>query len=224
MIETLHWRHNVRDGISNHQPNDCLLNRLFRRRSKKTSKFRVTGLCEGNSPVTWEFPAQRAINAESVSIRWRHHDQECSHTADVDLTSSNVFIFNQVVNCHNVTPLISLHAVDFNNCLSICYQIYLKLGGCTHHGTPQAWLTSVYNIHATESPPWSHWFAPTLNFIPVVFEIYVCFNLLFYIYTYVCKLGHQWWAPTLTCGLGPEEQILVTFQSKHSNFHLRTCI
>ena len=28
----------------------CLLNRLFRRRSKKTSKLCVTGLCVGNSP------------------------------------------------------------------------------------------------------------------------------------------------------------------------------
>ena len=69
----LHWRHNERGGVSNHQPNDCLLNRLFRRRSKKTSKLRVTGLCAGNSPVTGEFPAQRASNAENVSIWWRHH-------------------------------------------------------------------------------------------------------------------------------------------------------
>ena len=46
----LHWRHNDHDGVSNHQPHDCLLNRLFRRRSKITSKLRVTGLCEGNSP------------------------------------------------------------------------------------------------------------------------------------------------------------------------------
>ena len=45
--KTLHWRHNGHDGISNHQPYDCLLNRLFRHRSKKTSKLRVTGLCEG---------------------------------------------------------------------------------------------------------------------------------------------------------------------------------
>ena len=52
----LQWRHNERDGVSNHQPQDCSLNRLFRRRSKKTSKHRVTGLCEGNSPVTGEFP------------------------------------------------------------------------------------------------------------------------------------------------------------------------
>ena len=45
-----------------------LLNRLFRRRSKKTSKLRVTGLCAGNSPGTGEFPAQMASNAENVSI------------------------------------------------------------------------------------------------------------------------------------------------------------
>ena len=45
-----------------------------RRISKNTSKLRVTGLCEGNSPVTGEFPAQRASNAENVSIWWRHHD------------------------------------------------------------------------------------------------------------------------------------------------------
>ena len=31
----LRWRHNGRDIVSNHQPHDCLLNRLFRRRSKK---------------------------------------------------------------------------------------------------------------------------------------------------------------------------------------------
>ena len=40
---------------------------------KKPSKLRVIGLCEGNSPVTGEFPAQRASNAENVSIWWRHH-------------------------------------------------------------------------------------------------------------------------------------------------------
>ena len=45
---------------------DCLLNRLLRRRSKKTSKLRVTGLCAGNSSVTGEFPAQMASNAENV--------------------------------------------------------------------------------------------------------------------------------------------------------------
>ena len=67
------WRHNGRGGVSNHQPHDCLPNRLFRCRSNKTSKFRVTGLCVDNSLVTDNFPAQMASNAENVSIWWRHH-------------------------------------------------------------------------------------------------------------------------------------------------------
>ena len=46
---------------------------LFGRRSRKTSKLRVTGLCEGNSPVTGELPTQMASNAEDVSLWWRHH-------------------------------------------------------------------------------------------------------------------------------------------------------
>ena len=47
---SLHWRHNDHDGVSNHQSHGCLLNRLFRHSSKKTSKLRVPGLCVGNSP------------------------------------------------------------------------------------------------------------------------------------------------------------------------------
>ena len=51
-VATLQWRHNERDGVTNHRCLGCLLNRLLSRKSKKTSKLRVTGLCEGNSPVT----------------------------------------------------------------------------------------------------------------------------------------------------------------------------
>ena len=69
----LQWHHNERDCVSNPQPHDCLLNCLFRRRSQETTKLRVTGICEGNSPVTGEFPSQRASDAENVSIWWRHH-------------------------------------------------------------------------------------------------------------------------------------------------------
>ena len=58
---TLQWRQNERASVSNHQPHDCLLNCLFRRRSKKTSKLRVTGLCAGNSPVPVNSPHKRAI-------------------------------------------------------------------------------------------------------------------------------------------------------------------
>ena len=65
---TLKWRHNDHDGVWNHQPHGCLLNRLFRRRSKKTSKLCVTDLRAGKSP------AQLASNAVNVSIWWRHHE------------------------------------------------------------------------------------------------------------------------------------------------------
>ena len=69
----LQWHHNGHDSVSNHQPYDSLLNHLFRCRSKKTSKLRITGLCAGNSRGTSEFPAQMASKAENVSIWWCHH-------------------------------------------------------------------------------------------------------------------------------------------------------
>ena len=56
LTNTLHWRHNDFDSVSNHQPHGCLFNPLFRRRSKKTSKLRVTGLCRGNSPGSVNSP------------------------------------------------------------------------------------------------------------------------------------------------------------------------
>ena len=83
----LHWRHNDHDSVSNHQPHHCLLSRLFGRRSKKTSKLRVAGLCAGNSPGIGEFPAQMASNAENVSIWWRHHEvNSSSHQATIWLS------------------------------------------------------------------------------------------------------------------------------------------
>ena len=85
----LRWRHNDGDSVSNHQPHDCLLSRLFGRTSTKTSKLRVTGLCAGNSPWTGEFPAQMASNAENVSIWWRHHGVDTSSTLP-DLNSPSL--------------------------------------------------------------------------------------------------------------------------------------
>ena len=70
---TLQWRHNERDGVSNHQPHHCLLSRLFKAQIQESIKApRHWPLC-GDSPVTGEFPAQRTSNVENVSIWWRHH-------------------------------------------------------------------------------------------------------------------------------------------------------
>ena len=69
--QALYWHHNERDGVSNHRRLDCLVSRLFRHGSNKTSKL-VTGLCKGNPLVTDGFPSQRVSDAENVSIWWRH--------------------------------------------------------------------------------------------------------------------------------------------------------
>ena len=69
----LQWRHDGLYCISNHQPHHYFLSRLFGRRSKETSKLRVTGLYAGNSPGTGEFPAQMASDVENVSTWWHHH-------------------------------------------------------------------------------------------------------------------------------------------------------
>ena len=67
-----HPRHyNERDGVSNNRPLSCLLNHLFRRRSKNASTFRLTGLCKGNR---W-FPTTRGKYCGKYFhlIWWRHH-------------------------------------------------------------------------------------------------------------------------------------------------------
>ena len=81
----LQWCHNEADDVSNHQPHDCLLKRLFRRRSKETSKLWLVNspqkgpvkqkmlpiddvimlkgnmICVEKSQVTGEFPTQKPV-------------------------------------------------------------------------------------------------------------------------------------------------------------------
>ena len=90
-VDSLQWRHSEHDSVSNHQPHDYLFNFLLRSRTKKTSKLHVTGPCEGNPPVTGEFPAQRASNAENASIWWRHHT--------MDIILQNAVLFDIPIAC-----------------------------------------------------------------------------------------------------------------------------
>ena len=60
-VYSLQWPHNERSGVSNHQRLHCLLNCWFRRRSKKTSKLRVTF-------VTGEFPALRPVTRKMLPL------------------------------------------------------------------------------------------------------------------------------------------------------------
>ena len=60
----LRWRRNERDGVSNHQPHDYLLNHLFRHRSKKHQSSALLAFVRGihrspvnsphEGPVTWK--------------------------------------------------------------------------------------------------------------------------------------------------------------------------
>ena len=78
-FSTLQWRHNERHGVSNHQRLESLLNRLFRRRSKKIPKLRVTVLCEGNSPVIMKM--KYALERCSINALWMSQLSKISDTA-----------------------------------------------------------------------------------------------------------------------------------------------
>ena len=101
---SLQWRHNGRNGVSNHQPHECLLGRLFNAQIKENIKARVTGLCVVNSPVTGEFPAQRASNAENVSIWWRNR---VYHWDRDELTAILQTIFSNWYSCTKIDTFLS---------------------------------------------------------------------------------------------------------------------
>ena len=66
--QMLHWRHNERDGVSNHRCLDRLLSRLVRRRSKKTSISCVNVLCEGNAPGPVDSPHKGPVTQKMLPL------------------------------------------------------------------------------------------------------------------------------------------------------------
>ena len=109
-----------------------LSNRLFRRRSKIIPKLRVIGLCEGNSQMSGEFPAQGASNVEHASIWWRHHGllpsrhQVITRTS-VDLTStvSPAFTWEQFhwEMCCDITLINYCHAPVGANAFILIFMV-----------------------------------------------------------------------------------------------------
>ena len=113
---------------------------FFRRRSKITSTLRVTGLCAGNSPMTGEFPAQKASNAENVSIWWRHHvvNERCRWLYSFVMTYyPNIIGFMDV---DIATPATSLETDD-------CwfYRIHSSQHSIVWHFTYTNYITKVAN-------------------------------------------------------------------------------
>ena len=172
---SLRWRHNGRDSVSNHQPHDCLLNRLFRRRSKKTRKLRVAGLCAGNSPGTGEFPAQMASNAENVSIWWRHHGVVFKHTSsmlrymihqfDILVISFKMtyMIFCEISSTSDVECSFCLYVVIIHSPQSRCYVTF-------------AWHRSFIGFWNRASSSYRHVGIDWLGTLPVRIHV---FNILY---------------------------------------------
>ena len=120
-VVSLQWRHNGRDSVSNHQPRECLLSRLIRRRSKKTSKLRVTGLCAGNSPGPVNSPHKGPVTRKmflfddvimglpgsvfDVAGMWHHgHPVQCSGACPPPLHSPRLSHPPQVHTRSNSRP------------------------------------------------------------------------------------------------------------------------
>ena len=121
----LQWRHNERDGISNHRRLDCLLDCLFRRRSQNTSKLRVTGLCEGTlwSPVNF-------LHKEPVTR------QKCPFDDVIMLPQISILICiisSRFVHRHK---LITLACVQWSRCSAVCenswylHYLHVKCSWC----------------------------------------------------------------------------------------------
>ena len=130
---SLQWRHNRRDSVSKYQPHGYLLGRLFRRRSKKTSKLRATGLCAGNSPGTDKFPAQMASNAETVSIWWRRH---VIIDPSTNLNRLTLYVLNFSEGTNIYLHFMSFLHIDMTEAVEIISQIRPELAYSTYqyHG------------------------------------------------------------------------------------------
>ena len=77
-MTALQWRHYERDGASSHQPHHCLLRRLFGRKSKKTSKLRVTGLCAGIHRWLVKSPRRESVTRKMFPFAWWRHQKPSS--------------------------------------------------------------------------------------------------------------------------------------------------
>ena len=164
---SLQWHRNEHDSVSNNQPHDCLLNRLFGHNSTKTSNLRFTGLCAINSPGTGEFPAQRTSYAENVSIWWHHHVFVMEQIKENACVKS---VAGTLLNCHLKTLKMDIFAdwcildkfvaKGYPSVLCMSpYHVY-NLPLCKHSippmGSKQTLFPSVDIIMMARSMPWRH--------------------------------------------------------------------
>ena len=100
--ETLRWRHNERDGVSNHQPHDCLLNGLFVQIKENIKQ------APRHWPLCGEFTGNSPHKRGNVSIWWRHHEK-----------SKSVCFILELILSHWIRILLQLCCMDivWRSCL-----------------------------------------------------------------------------------------------------------
>ena len=169
-ISALRWRHNERDGVSNHQRLDCLLSRLFRRRSKKTSKLRVTGLCEENSlgdqwiPRTngqWRRTWVHLMTSSWVKQSWR----TCPISPQKKTQQG-------IIHVHNPSD------IPFTCCVGLRQKetiFYLNLNG----------IYNFRHIYLIIRRTWSAIFAPAKFGICICICICICVYVYVHVYVYM---------------------------------------
>ena len=137
---TLQWSRNERDGVSNHRRLYCLL----RRKSKKTSKLCVTGLCEGKPLVAGGFPSQRASNADNASI---------SSTSSWWTWSKNAEYcwIHHIIEKHAVSMLFQLIYIYIYVLRSILLKVNETFPGPNYKGSRPA---CTYVHHKYSTTPW----------------------------------------------------------------------
>ena len=167
-VQPLEWRHNERNCILNHLRLDYSCKKWTihvrnghspRRRSKKITTLRLAGLCEWISPVTDEFPSQRASNAENVSIWWRHHERSKklapsnralggNHrqpTICLCKTRSSLSISKPKLDKRNIQYAINTKYVR-SNCFELNSWLKISYMKCHYHTYLK--VTMKWNIHA----------------------------------------------------------------------------
>ena len=98
------------------------------RRSKKTSKLRVSDLCAGNSPVTGDFPAQMARNAERFPF-----DDVIMSTSFVIKSDSQTVSITQSPIPHRTSA--------WGNCWFISTNLFIKKRCYRYPTEPPCWDT-----------------------------------------------------------------------------------
>ena len=122
---------------SRHRRLDYLLNRLFRGRSKKTSKLRVKGICEGTPPMTGGFPSQGPVTRKffqfddvimhyvcAHNILWMYNS--LWHADKICLTNISQIVLSEPMLVGGLAVRKGVTYATYSLCVCVCDVWYLK--------------------------------------------------------------------------------------------------